>query len=140
MSATLRITNQTRNSVLATAANVAKTPEARKRGLIGVMPAEFPLGSGLWFEDCNAVHTVEMSMDIDILFVDVLKRRVHKAVSDAQPGCHFNCLVPAEICAVLELPAGVIAKTWTKPGDIVVIMSSTHCSQEELDKVGKLRF
>lgn len=138
---TLRITNHTRNSVLATQAQIANTPEFRLRGLIGVTEADFQPGAGLYFPECNAIHTVEMSMPIDVLFIDTLTKRIKKAVSCAAIGRHFNTIyLPREICAVLELPAGVIGMTGTQPGDVVVIMSSTHCSQAELNEVGALRW
>lgn len=133
---TLRISNSTRDSILATHAAIAKTPEQRIAGLIGV--ANLDLGTGLFFGECNAIHTVQMSIIIDVLFIDMLHLRIHKAVRGAEPGCHFNCLVPKEICAVLELPAGVLEATGTVPGDSIVIMSSSHCSQEELNQVGRL--
>ena len=135
---TLRITNATRNSILATHAQIANTPESRKQGLIGVQEPEFPPGTGLFFPECNAIHTLEMSMSIDVLFIDMLKHRVQKAIADAPPSCHFDSLIPKEICAALELPAGLIAISGTRVGDVIAIMSSAHASQEELRQVGRL--
>jgi uncharacterized membrane protein (UPF0127 family) len=134
----LRISNLTKNSILATHAQVANTPEARLRGLIGMTEPEFQPGAGLLFPEVNAIHTVQMSMLIDVLFIDMTKRRVQKAVQNAEPGCHFNVLIPAPICAVLELPAGVIEMTGTQPGDVLVIMSAGHASGEELGEVSSL--
>ena len=138
MKPTLRITNLTRSSILATHANIANTPEIRKHGLIGVTAPEFPPGCGLFFEECNAIHTVQMAMDIDVVFIDMFKHRVQKLVSDAPPTCHFDCLIPKQLCAVLELPAGVIAASGTRVGDVIVIMSSGHSSQEELKGISSL--
>jgi uncharacterized membrane protein (UPF0127 family) len=138
MKPTLRITNSTRGSILATQAQIATTPETRRIGLIGVTEAEFPPGTGLFFPECNAIHTLEMSMIIDVLFIDMLKSRVQKAVRAAVPDCHFNTLVPKEICAVLELPAGTLEATGTLPGDVIVILSSTHAPQDELNQLGRL--
>ena len=135
---TLRILNHSKNSVLATCAQIARTPAARLRGLIGVTEPEFQPGAGLFFPECNAIHTVQMSMPIDALFIDMLKRRVQKAVKEAQPGCHFNTRIPAQLCSVLELPAGVIEFTGTEPGDVIVIMSSGHSSEEELKGISSL--
>lgn len=135
---TLRITNITRGSILATHAQIANTPETRLRGLIGTTAEEFQPGSGLFFPECNAIQTVEMSIAIDVLFIEMLKSRVQKAVSTAPPGCHFNTLVPKEICSVLELPAGVIEMSGTRAGDVISIMSSAHASKEELAQVGRL--
>jgi uncharacterized membrane protein (UPF0127 family) len=138
MKPTLRITNLTRSSILATHAEIANTPDVRRQGLIGTTAEEFQPGAGLFFPECNAIHTVEMSMAIDVVFIDMLKHRVQKAVSGAPPTCHFNTLIPKEVCAVLELPAGVILSSGTRAGDVITIMSSAHASQEELRQVGRL--
>jgi uncharacterized membrane protein (UPF0127 family) len=135
---TLRILNHSKNSVLTTCATIASTPAARIRGLIGVTGPEFQPGAGLFFNECNAIHTVQMSMRIDVLFIDMLKRRVQKAVQHAEPWCHFNALIPVQLCSVLELPAGVIELTGTEPGDVIVIMSSGHSSEEELKGISSL--
>lgn len=129
---TLRVTNETKNSILATHAQVAKEPYVRKWGLIFTNPADFQPGCGLFFPDCNAVHTVQMSMPIDVIFIDMMTARVKKIVPQAPPGCHFNVLTPIPICSVLELPAGVILQTGTEPGDVIAIMSSGHSSGDEL--------
>ena len=134
----LRITNHTRNSLLATHATAATTPEARRQGLIGYQSAEFQPGAGLLFVACNAVHTVQMTFEIDILFVDMLKMRIQKTVSRAAPTCHFNVRIPVEVCSVIELPAGVIELTGTQPGDVLVIMAATHCSEEEQRGISSL--
>jgi len=42
------------------------------------------------------------------------------------------------LCAVLELPVGTIALSGSLPGDVIVIMSSSHCSQEELNRISSL--
>ena len=131
----LRILNHSKNSVLATHASVADTPTSRKRGLLDHAPHEFTPGNGLLFPECNSVHTVEMKFPIDVLFIDMLKRRVQKAVSNAEPTCHFNTLIPAVVCSVLELPAGVIQMTGTEAGDVIGIMSAGHSSQEELQGI-----
>ena len=123
---TLRILNHTKNSVLTTCAQIARTPAARLRGLIGVTESEFQPGAGLFFPECNAIHTLEMSMTIDVLFFDMLKMRVIKTVQELDPGCHVAAFIPAPLCAVLELPAGVIRASGTQPGDVVQIMSSGH--------------
>ncbi len=134
---TLRITNRTRNSVLCTHATPATTPETRSVGLIGHTQAEFQPGAGLFFPECNAIHTVQMGFPIDVLFIDTLRMQVIKKVY-AAPGCQFNTLIPAELCATLELPAGTIDATGTQVGDQLDIMSSAHASQAELNRIGAL--
>jgi len=135
---TLRITNASRDSVLATHAQIANTPDIRRNGLIGTTAREFQPGAGLFFPECSAIHTVEMSMSIDVVFIDMLKNRIQKLVQHAEPGCHFNALVPAAISSVLELPAGVIELTGSQCGDVIVIMSSGHCSGEELGRIAAM--
>ena len=126
MKPTLRIVNATRGSILSTHADIARDPETRRWGLLGMTADQFPPGAGLFFPECNAIHTLEMSMTIDVLFFDMLKMRVVKTVQELDPGCHVAAFIPAPLCAVLELPAGVIRASGTQPGDVVRIMSSGH--------------
>jgi uncharacterized membrane protein (UPF0127 family) len=80
-----------------------------------------------------------MMIPIDIVFIDVIRRVVVRAIKEAQPTCHFNTIkIPLEQCAALELPAGTIELTGTMPGDSVSLMSSTHCPQDELNQIGAL--
>lgn len=123
---TLRIVNATRGSIIAVCATIASDPQTRRQGLIGMTADEFLPGAGLFFPECNAIHTVEMSMSIDVLFFDMLKMRVQKVVQNAAPTCHFNTLIPVGVCAALELPAGVIRASGTQPGDVIQIMSASH--------------
>jgi uncharacterized membrane protein (UPF0127 family) len=135
---TLRITNTTRNSILATHATVAATPDQRRIGLIGISQREFGPGSGLYFPECAAIHTFQMSFPIDVLFIDMLHRQIVKIGPYIQPGSHFNTLIPRDIAATLELPPGTIEITGTRAGDVISVMSSVHCSQEELNWIGAL--
>jgi uncharacterized membrane protein (UPF0127 family) len=135
---TLRITNITRNSILATQAKVAATPDQRRVGLIGTSQRDFGPGSGLYFPECAAIHTFQMSFPIDVLFIDMISRRIVKMSPYLGPGCHFNALLPQDITAALELPAGTIEVTGTRVGDVISVMSSAHCSQEELNRIGAL--
>ncbi len=135
---TIRVTNSTRKSVLATHSNLATTPATRRQGLIGVSQREFTPGNGLYFPECNAIHTVEMGFPIDVLFIDTFKYEIVKAVPYAAPGCHFNVLVPKEICAVLELPPGTLEITGTRVGDRIAVMSSAHAPQADLNRIGAL--
>lgn len=133
---TLRVTNATRNSVLATRARVAKDATSRKLGLIGFIHLE--PGDGLYIPECNTIHTVEMKFAIDVVFVETMTGAILKVAQRAQPGCHFNTLIPSEVCAVLKLPEGTIELTGSAPGDVLVFMSSGHGSQEELNRIGAL--
>jgi len=88
----------------------------------------------MFFPRCSSIHTVEMSFPIDVLFID-FREIVLKAVSNAQPGCHFNVLAPADLCCVLEMPAGMIEGTGTRKGDAISIMPATHSPASDLDEI-----
>ncbi len=133
---TLRITNANKNSVLATYANIANTPQLRRMGLIGCPPLQ--PGEGLFIPECNAIHTVEMTFPIDVVFIDMLHHKAIKTYHNAAAGRHFNTLLPMEITAALELPAGTLELTGTAPGDTLMILSSGHASQMDLNRVGAL--
>ena len=137
---TLRITNATRNSILATHATVATSPDARRIGLIGTSQREFVPGVGLFMTECNAIHTVQMAFPIDVLFIDMMHKQVIKIGKYVQPGCHFNTLIPADLSAVLEVPAGTIEATGTQPGDKIELLSSAHATQEDLNRIGAGRW
>lgn len=136
---TLRITNLTRNSVLATHANVALDPATRRRGLLGLERDDFTGGSGLFIPLCSAIHTVEMEFAIDVLFLEMHSHRVIKTVECAMPGCHFNTIrIPSELCGVLELPEGTLKLSGTVVADVLIMMVSGHATPEELKRVGAL--
>ncbi len=134
----LRISNASKNSLLATGASIADTVWSRTRGLLDHQPHEFQSGDGLFFPECNSIHTHSMPFSIDVLFIDMLKRRVQRSVQNADPGNNLVCAIRREMCAVLELPVGVIRASGTEPGDVIVILGQGHCSREELHALASL--
>lgn len=138
---TLRITNATRGSVLATCARAVEAGHSFFGFFCGF--------DGYFAPECNATF-LKSSSPVDILFIDMLKGRIQKTVagaaddapasmrSDLNKNCRISSQIPATMCAVLELPAGVIAATGSAVGDVIVILSSSHCSAEELKKIGLL--
>jgi hypothetical protein len=105
------VRNETRNSVLADAAEVADTSATRRHGLLG--RDRLPDGHGLWIVPCEAVHTCGMRFPIDILYLD-RRKRVRKLRKAMKPWRFSMCLLAH---SVLELPAGMIEQTGTQPGD-----------------------
>jgi uncharacterized protein len=105
------VRNETRNSVLADSADVADTSAKRQKGLLGC--DGLAAGQGLWIVPCESVHTFGMRFAIDVLYLD-RKKRVRKTRSAMVPWRVSMCLLAH---SVLELPAGVIEQTGTKPGD-----------------------
>lgn len=106
--------NKTRNTILAEHAEIADTAFQRMKGLLG-RPC-LASASALILKPGNSVHTFFMKFPIDVLFVDNLGSVV-KAVSDMKP---FR-LTPIYFSAklIVEFPAGVIAATSTRKGDII---------------------
>jgi uncharacterized membrane protein (UPF0127 family) len=105
------VRNETRDSVLADAAEVADTAGKRRRGLLG--RDSLPNGRALWIVPCEGVHTWGMKFPIDVLYLD-RKNRVRKVRKAMGPWRLSFCLLAH---SVLELPAGIIDRTATQPGD-----------------------
>ncbi|MBV9503684.1 MAG: DUF192 domain-containing protein [Acidobacteriia bacterium] len=107
----LRIINQTRNTILASTADVADTSAKRRTGLLKHDRLE--PGEGLWILPCESVHTFFMKFAIDLVYMDKAKR-VRKIRAAVKPWRLSACFTASSI---LELPAGTIARTGTERGD-----------------------
>lgn len=107
----MRVRNISRNCVLGEAVEVADTSAKRRTGLL--KHASLPSGTGLWIAPCEAVHTFGMKFAIDVVFLSK-KRRVLKIRPEMRRGRISLCL---RAYSVLELPAGVVEQTGTRPGD-----------------------
>jgi uncharacterized membrane protein (UPF0127 family) len=107
----LRVRNATRDSVLASAAEVADTSEKRRTGLL--KRESLPRGEGLLISPCEGIHSFGMKFPFDALFLS-RDRRVLKVRASMAPRRISFCL-PAH--SVLELPAGTAAETGTVKGD-----------------------
>jgi hypothetical protein len=112
----LRVSNLTRNTVLATCMEVADSAAKRNKGLLG--RDRLAPGEGLWIRPCEAVHTFWMRFPIDLVYLD-RKNRIRKLVSAVPPWRLSACL---RAHSVLELPSGTIRKTRTQPGDMLDFM------------------
>jgi uncharacterized membrane protein (UPF0127 family) len=109
----LKVTNLTRQVELAHGVDVADNGAKRRRGLLG---RETLLeGEGLWITPCEAVHTCGMQFPIDLIYLD-RSRRVKK-VRHAVQAWRVSACPSAH--SVLELAAGSILKTQTRPGDVL---------------------
>jgi len=109
------VRNQTRNAILGDAVDLADTRSKRRVGLLRHERLES--GTGLWIVPCESVHTFFMKFPIDLVYVD-RKKRVKK-VRHAVPPWRLSACLTAH--SVLELPAGTVEKTGTRPGDELVI-------------------
>ena len=110
--------NQTRNTVLAHAAEVADTSAKRRTGLLKHEKLE--PGEGLWIVPCESVHTFFMKFPIDLVYLD-RRRKVRKVRSAMRPWRLSACLLAH---SVLELPAGTVEQSGTQVGDELAIDKS----------------
>jgi hypothetical protein len=107
-----RVTNLTRNTLLADRSSRADTFMTRLKGLMGV--TDFPLGEGLLIEPCTSIHTFFMKLPIDALFLDKELQVVdicHSMQAWRMSKVYFGAR------SVLELPAGTALASQTEPGD-----------------------
>ena len=107
--------NQTRNTVLGEAVDIADTSTKRRVGLLKHERLE--PGTGLWIVPCESVHTFFMKFPIDLVYLDK-KKKVRK-VRHAVPAWRLSACLSAH--SILELPAGTAASTGTQAGDELVI-------------------
>jgi hypothetical protein len=105
------VRNQTRDTLLAHAADVADTSAKRRTGLLKHERLE--PGEGLWIVPCESVHTFFMKFPIDLVYLDK-RHKVRKARSAVRPWRLSACLLAH---SVLELPAGTITQSGTQAGD-----------------------
>ena len=109
------VRNQTRNTVLADAAELADTPARRRTGLLKHDRLE--PGQGLWIVPCESVHSFFMKFPIDLVYMDKQKK-VRKVRHKMLPWRMSACFTAHSI---LELPAGAVANSSTQKGDQLVI-------------------
>ena len=114
----MRISNETRGTELATAANAARGYFSRMVGLLG--RSSLAPGEALVIEPCSSVHTAFMRFSIDVIYVD-RSGQVTKVVPGLRP---FRVSAGhGGARSVIELPTGTIGRTNTAPGDRLAFQS-----------------
>jgi|GEM_PF-230799 len=108
----MRITNQTRNTLLGTRVVPATTFWSRLRGYIGRPPPK--QGDGILLVPCDAIHSWWMSFELDVLFLDD-RGRVLELVRSLRPWKRTWKVAGSRY--VLEVPAGTIDASGTQVGD-----------------------
>jgi uncharacterized protein len=116
--ASYRVTNSTRDALLARASAKASNPITRGVGLIG--RRGLPDGGGLIIQPCNSVVSFFMRFPIDVVFLDKDFRVIH--MIHAMPLWRSSKIVRGSKL-VIELPAGTLSATSTTLGDTVTIQS-----------------
>lgn len=109
----LRVTNLTRQNVVATSVEMAGDAGKRSRGLLG--RTSLSPGGGLWIVPCEAVHTFWMKFPIDLIYLD-RKLRVKKLRSNV-PAWRLSACLTAH--SILELPSGTIREGMVQTGDLL---------------------
>jgi uncharacterized membrane protein (UPF0127 family) len=107
----MRVQNLTRNVTLGDRIDVANTSRTRRTGLL--KHESFEPGQGLWIVPCEAVHTFGMRFNIDVVFL-TREKKIVKMRPDMPKRRISFCL---RAHSVLELPAGMVERTGTQPGD-----------------------
>lgn len=108
----MRLINLDRKVLLARRVRWAANFWDRLKGLLG--ERELPAGEALVLEKCRAVHTFFMRFNIDVLFLDE-GDTVLEMQTNVPPGRLAGPVRRAH--RVVELPAGVLLRTGTLPGD-----------------------
>jgi uncharacterized membrane protein (UPF0127 family) len=109
--AKLRVQNLSNQELLADRADIADTSARRRQGLLKHKGLD--RGEGLWIVPCEGVHTFGMKFPIDVVFLNK-KKQVVKVRPEMKWG---RISLSLRAHSVLELPAGTVAQTGTKPGD-----------------------
>ena len=121
------IINLTKNKILAQNPVAAISFYERGRGMIGRNFNDF---DAMVFDRCNCLHTLLMSIAIDILFVNS-DNIICELRKDLKPWRPF--IRSGKACSVIELPAGTIEKTGTVLGDVLNLNAEvTQEIEEEL--------
>ena len=112
----IAIFNVTRNTQIASSAEVAGSGMKRSKGLLGRKGLE--RGEGMWIVPCEAIHTFFMKFPIDLIYLD-RKHRVKKTRT-AVPAWRISACLRAH--SVVELPAGTVNASRTERGDLLKIV------------------
>ena len=107
------LVNAGAGGVVAGRVELAVDSESRRRGLLG--RDVFEPGSALIIAPCSSIHTFFMRFAIDVIFV-ARDGRVLKTCADMAAR---RIAVRIGAFAVVELPAGTLARAEAKPGDVL---------------------
>lgn len=109
----MKVFNATRNTCLVSRGKRATTLWSRGIGLLG--RGSLPEGEGLLIVPCRAVTSLLMRFPFDAIFLDRQSRVAH--ILPAMPPNRLSSPVVRQAYAVLEVPAGTAARTFTQVGD-----------------------
>lgn len=113
--------NPARGTVLGGRVQVADRWWTRLRGLLGRPP--LAMGEGLLIEPCRAVHMSGMKYPIDVAFLG-RDGAVVALYPGLVPGARTRWHRAAR--SALELPAGTLAASGTREGDVILCATQEH--------------
>ncbi len=111
----MKILNQTQGVTLATDVKLADSFLSRLVGLLN--RSDLKDNEGLLITRCQSIHMFFMRFPIDVIFVDK-HHVVVGLVNDIKPFCVSPHFFKANYA--IELKSGIIAKTHTKVGDLLI--------------------
>ncbi len=119
------IINLTKKKILAQNPKAARSFAERGRGMIG---RNFENFDAMVFDRCNCIHTLLMSITIDVLFVnrDNVVCELRKSLKPWRPFIRSGKAI-----SVIELPQGAIEKSETKIGDVLNLNAEVTQEREE---------
>lgn len=119
------IYNKTRQTFVATRAQVADGYFSRLIGLLGTTPRWAQPGKGLWIVPSHGVHMLGMLYSLDLVFLD--RQQVVVEVEEHIRPFRIS-KVSLKAHSVLELPTDTVSRTETRVGDQLEI--SPACAPE----------
>ena len=119
------ISNLTKKNIISHKTWYTRGVYQRGRGMLGRTFDDF---DAMVFERCNSVHTLFMSISLDIIFIDREHSvcELHRAV----PPWRF-CVHSKQGKTVIELPVGVIEKTNIEVGDFLDLNAEAVKANEQ---------
>ena len=127
-----KISNLTRQTILAGQVEVADRGAKRRKGLLG--RDGLGPGDGLWIVPCESVHTFGMRFAIDLVYVD-RKLRVRKVRSGVPPWRLSACL---SAHSVIELASGAARASRTEPGDTLEFSPTGPVAEKNSEAISPL--
>ncbi|MHB8389069.1 MAG: DUF192 domain-containing protein [Acidobacteriaceae bacterium] len=127
-----KISNLTRQTILAGQVEVADRGAKRRKGLLG--RDGLGPGEGLWIVPCESVHTFGMRFPIDLVYVD-RDKRVKKVRSNVTPWRMSACL---SAHSVVELTAGTVRATQTQAGDALEFSPTGPVAEKNSEAISPL--
>jgi uncharacterized membrane protein (UPF0127 family) len=110
-----RLANPRSGRVLADRLTTAFDSKSRRTGLLG--RDRFDDGEAILIAPSNAIHTFFMRFSIDIVFA----RRDGRVVAVRHALRPWRLAISPRAYLVIELPAGTVARTDTRRGDVLAI-------------------